>query len=166
MNTKLSNTLVYCPAGLHFIEPGLHFIRPRFGGVSRRHFLVNVTKEWVSILNDDLECWRKLANENLCDLPFGDIEHRSPCLRCDDSAKAFSLVGDFFWCSKGVGCSVSWNEKSSRFCIFHGLLTISPTLRFDDYTKCQPQLIGTQPNIGGMVHRSAFKEARPTILSQ
>jgi hypothetical protein len=161
------------PDNIQWAPPGLHKVRPsplpRAQETSRYPIFwkLFVDASWVPILNADLDAWRKKAKEGLCDEPFADFGHKSTLLVCEGEPAFF--VQSFLWGGTdplhgGVRVEARWNPKMLNF-IFGTLggqfNCLSACPRFNNNELLRPTLLGTWPNIGGLVHASAFEKIQP-----
>jgi hypothetical protein len=78
------------------------------------------------------------------------------------------IAESFIWCGEhpkhgGVRLRVTWNPSQVRFILFQlggAFRCLSPCLRLDQHDR----LLGTAPNVGGLVEASAFKTIAPIEL--
>jgi hypothetical protein len=139
---------------VQLFPPGAHKITARMDG-DPVELNVNIGEAEGNVIKRDFDRMLAEAKSGKGAMPFLDFNHE------DRDASAWPK--EIFWAGNdpvtgGIRAKVEWSEPGKQAVRGKAFRQFSPNFLIDTRTK---QIIGTTPNMGGLVNRPAFRAIQP-----
>ena len=144
---------------VQLFPPGAHKITARMDG-EPVELNVNIGEAEGNVIKRDFDRMLAEAKSGKGAMPFLDFNHE------DRDASAWPKA--IFWAGNdpvtgGIRAKVEWSEPGKQAVAGKAFRQFSPNFLIDTRTK---QIIGTTPNMGGLVNRPAFRAIQPFFAKE